>query len=125
MEPVYNYHDVIVFQTLNKGDLVQEQGKPIVKVLEDLDGDFTWESLDGKSSACDSKIDFELVISKENIDLAIEFADWINKYRYRKYNIFDEKGNYLDYMWKEGVSSLEYCTTEQLFEQFIKEKYGN
>jgi hypothetical protein len=44
------------------GDLIQEPGKPIVRCTKILDDkDLLWESLDGKSSACDSISEFNLV----------------------------------------------------------------
>ena len=43
------------------GDLILENGKSIVKMIKDLGEDLIWESLDGKSSACDGKIEFKKV----------------------------------------------------------------
>jgi hypothetical protein len=48
------------------GDLIQEPGKPIVRCVKILDNDLLWESLDGKSSACDSIIEFNLVTKNES-----------------------------------------------------------
>ena len=49
------------------GDLIQERGKPIVRCTQILDNekDLIWMSLDGKSSACDSIIEFTKLVRKE------------------------------------------------------------
>jgi hypothetical protein len=48
------------------GDLIQEPGKPIVRCTQILDNkDLVWMSLDGKSSACDSIIEFTKLVRKE------------------------------------------------------------
>ena len=47
---------------IEAGDLIQEPGKPIVRCTKILDdNDLLWESLDGKSGACDSIIEFNLI----------------------------------------------------------------
>jgi len=61
-------------------------------------------------------------------DLAIEFADWLDENNWAKHEIFENEVNLTGYkgrMWKSFFANEEWFTTEQLYEQFIKEKYGN
>jgi len=61
------------------------------------------------------------------IDLAIEFADWLDENNWAKHEIFENEVNLTGYkgrMWKSFFANDEWFTTEQLFEQFIKERYG-
>ena len=44
------------------GDLIQENGKEVVRCIKILDSnDLVWESLDFKSSACDAIFLFKLI----------------------------------------------------------------
>lgn len=50
---------------------INEYGKPIVKYKKDLNDDLIWESLNGKSSACDSKYEFKTIIATNNPNINI------------------------------------------------------
>lgn len=68
---------------IKKGDYVFENGKPIVRVKEILNADdLVWESLDGKSSSCDSIIEFYKVIAQTQAILegipVINIGNYVN-----------------------------------------------
>lgn len=68
---------------IKKGDYVFENGKPIVRVKEILNADdLVWESLDGKSSSCDSIIEFYKIIAQTQAILegipVINIGNYVN-----------------------------------------------
>ena len=95
------------------GDLIQERGKPVVRCTQILDDkDLVWWSLDGKSSACDSIIDFTKLVKKEIILTAEEMLNIIN-YKSPKYEIL-----------KMHEAKVRYgdMSTEYTFDIIIKDK---
>lgn len=82
----FNINGVVYWTWYNgikKGDYVFENGKPIVRVKEILNADdLVWESLDGKSSSCDSIIEFYKVIAQTQAILegipVINIGNYVN-----------------------------------------------
>ena len=95
------------------GDLIQEPGKPVVRCTQILDDkDLVWMSLDGKSSACDSIIEFTKLVKKEIILTAEEMLNIIN-YKSPKYDTL--KMHEADVYYGD-------MTTEYTFNIIIKDK---
>ena len=78
------------------GDLIQERGKPVVRCTQILDDkDLVWWSLDGKSSACDSIIEFSKLerkeinfTAKEAIEIVLNENEKIIFLKYSEQNSF-------------------------------------
>jgi hypothetical protein len=95
------------------GDLIQEPGKPVVRCTQILDNkDLVWMSLDGKSSACDSIIEFTKLVRKEITLTAEEILNIIGwkSSKYDTLKMHEAKVYYGD------------MTTEYTFDIIIKDK---